>query len=309
MRRARGEGRLFRPTYTDKASGQHKRAGVWWIQYHDPRRPVGQQKLRESSGSTKKGEAVKLLQKRLAEVRAGRPTGPDVDKVTVGELFQMLRDDYRLNERRSLGRLEECLAHLTTHFGENTKALAVAEDRIAAYTLARKDEGAANATINRELSALKRAFRLGERAQKVARRPHVALLAENNRRKGFFERHEHEQIKAKLPTDGADLAEFLFWSGWRRGEAIGLRWSNVDLGAGIIRIETTKSGEPRTLPDAAQKELGAIVPWVFHRDGQPIRHFRRSWITACVKAGLGHEVREKDVVDDGPDCPEGQTHP
>jgi hypothetical protein len=173
MRRARGEGRLFRPSYTDKASGQHKRAGVWWIQYHDPRRPVGQQKLRESSGSTKKGEAVKLLQKRLAEVRAGRPTGPDVDKVTVGELFQMLRDDYRLNERRSLGRLQECLAHLTTYFGENTKALAVAEDRIAAYTLTRKDEGAANATINRELSAVKRAFRLGERAQKVARRPLV----------------------------------------------------------------------------------------------------------------------------------------
>ena len=90
----------------------------------------------------------------------------------------------------------------------------------------------------------------------------------------------------------------------------------MDLGAGVIRIETTKSGEPRTLPyaklpalrqlieqrravtDAVQKELDAIVPWVFHRDGQPIRHFRRSWITACVKAGLGHEVREKDVVDE-----------
>jgi hypothetical protein len=37
-----------------------------------------------------------------------------------------------------------------------------------------------------------------------------------------------------------------------------------------------------------------IVPYVFHRDGDPIRHFRRSWITACIKAGLGREVREPD---------------
>jgi len=30
---------------------------------------------------------------------------------------------------------------------------------------------------------------------------------------------------------------------------------------------------------------------LFHRDGRPIKTFRRSWITACVKAGLGTEIR------------------
>jgi len=46
---------------------------------------------------------------------------------------------------------------------------------------------AANATINRELAALKRMLRLGEKAGKIAR-PHIIdLLSANNTRTGFFE--------------------------------------------------------------------------------------------------------------------------
>ena len=37
-------------------------------------------------------------------------------------------------------------------------------------------DDAANATINRELAALRRMFRLGERSNKVAQRPFIDLL-------------------------------------------------------------------------------------------------------------------------------------
>jgi integrase len=80
----------------------------------------------------------------------------------------------------------------------------------------------------------------------------------------------------------------------------------------LIRIENTKSDEPRTLPYGKLpalraliqkraglrddlKETGVIVPHVFHRRGAPIRHFRRAWISACIAAGLGHEVRDPDT--------------
>jgi integrase len=87
----------------------------------------------------------------------------------------------------------------------------------------------------------------------------------------------------------------------------------VDRKAGVIRIEDTKSDDPRTLPygklpvlrelieerrritDAVQQSRDIIVKAVFHRDGKPIRLFRRSWVTACIKAGLGSEVREPDT--------------
>ena len=47
-----------------------------------------------------------------------------------------------------------------------------------------------------------------------------------------------------------------------------------------------------------QRRRGIVVPWVFHRNGEPIRHFRRSWTSACIAAGLGQELREPDLVDD-----------
>jgi len=39
-----------------------------------------------------------------------------------------------------------------------------------------------------------------------------------------------------------------------------------------------------------QKATGRIIPWLFHRDGKPIKTFRRSWLSACVKGGLGTEI-------------------
>ncbi len=46
---------------------------------------------------------------------------------------------------------------------------AITTDRVLAYVRHRQEQGAANAICNRELSALKRMFRLGEKAGKVAR--------------------------------------------------------------------------------------------------------------------------------------------
>jgi integrase len=44
---------------------------------------------------------------------------------------------------------------------------------------------------------------------------------------------------------------------------------------------------------------GRIIPWVFHRGGEPIRTFRRAWLTACVKSGvpgkIPHDFRRSAV--------------
>lgn len=47
------------------------------------------------------------------------------------------------------------------------------------------------------------------------------------------------------------------------------------------------------------KEQASIIPWVFHGNGRPIKHFRRSWLTACRHAGLPdkrpHDIRRTAV--------------
>jgi len=55
----------------------------------------------------------------------------------------------------------------------------------------------------------------------------------------------------------------------------------------------------RILTEALQVAERRIIPWVFHRGGLPIRHLRRSWFTACKKAGLPgrlpHDLRRTAV--------------
>ncbi len=111
---------------------------------------------------------------------------PGADRTTFEDLATLLLNEYRANGRRSLDRVEDAVAHLRECFGGD-KARTITTDRTIAYVRQRQEAGAANATINRELAALKRMFRLGEIAGKVARRPHVALLEERNVRTGFFE--------------------------------------------------------------------------------------------------------------------------
>lgn len=39
-----------------------------------------------------------------------------------------------------------------------------------------------------------------------------------------------------------------------------------------------------------EQTTGRIIPWLFHRNGVVIRSYRRSWISACKRAGVGDRV-------------------
>ena len=54
-----------------------------------------------------------------------------------------------------------------------------------------------------------------------------------------------------------DLFLFGFYTGMRQGEIMPLRWERVDLGAGLFRVEETKSGAPLELP--VTRQLGTIL--------------------------------------------------
>jgi integrase len=287
--------------------GVYQRGKTWWVRFCYRGR-----ELRESSESTKRAEAVRLLKRRLAEMGAGRLVGPDSEKVTFADLAEMLRNDYRLNGRRSLDRAERSLDRLTAYFGEHARALDLTADRIVGYVAHRQEAKVAPATIRNELAALKRAFSLAVSAGRLNGRPAFPTIHVDNARRGFFERPDFEAVLAHLPRDLQPVAEFMYATGWRKGEVLGLAWSDVDLDAGVARIEHTKSGEPRTLPfhalpglDAlitAQRERtteverrrGVICPHVFHRQGRPIRDFRGAWQAACVAVGFATVTKDAE---------------
>lgn len=279
--------------------GVYQRGAVYWIRYSYRGR-----KVRESSHSTNEAAAVRLLKKRLGEMGLGKLPARDAERVTFEDLARIIVDDYTVNECTSVDRLQLSLKHLREHFGSETRAVDITPDALVAYVKVRRESGASASTVRNEMSALKRAFNLAVRHERLAVRPTFPVVAVNNARKGFFEEADFRAVLAHLDTDVRPLVEFLYWTGWRSGEAKALEWRNVDRGAGIIRIENSKNGEPRTLPfrvlpdlaaliarqrertSAVEQATGQIIPWVFHRAGHQLQRFEKAWHKACAAAGL-----------------------
>ena len=307
VKRVRGTGRLY------------QRGGTWWVQF----RHMGRL-YRESSGSSRQSKAVKLLNRRLGEIGQGRLVGPDVERTSFEDLAEMLFDDYRVNGRKSLDRAERSVKHLRGFF-DHARVVDITSDRLSSYIRSRMAV-AKPATIRLELAALKRMITLGLRAGKVAHRPFFPSLAVQNARVGFFERRELQAVLAELPADVGALVQFLALTGWRLSEAKSLRWTQVDSVGGVVRLEvgSTKSGAGRIFPFAAlpalatlirtqrektselEREQGRLIPFVFHRRGEPIRSFHHAWRGACARVGvpgrLVHDLRRtaaRDLVRSG----------
>ncbi len=189
--------------------------------------------------------------------------------------------------------------------------------------LARQEEGASNATINRDLAVFRRMLRLAYESGKLLRMPPIKQLKENPPRQGFFEREQYEAVRRHLRPDLQVAVAIAYTFGWRmRSEILTLERRQVDLDAGTLRLEpgTTKNDDGRLvyLPTdlkaqlvaqvervrALERNTGRIIPYLFphlkgRRQGQRIRNFRKAWKTACRKAGvpgmLRHDFRRTAV--------------
>lgn len=281
----------------------YQRGDTWWIKYYRNGKPY-----RESTHTNDPKKAQKLLTLRLAQCATGTFHGLKVERIKVDELAEDFLRDYKINHKKSL-------RDVTTRWGMHLKpwfadmrAADVTSEQIARYVDARQLEGAANATINRELAALKRMFNLGRESTppKVINVPVFPRLKESNARSGFLEDAQF----AKL-VEGADLwlrtlIECGATIGWRHQELLGLRVRQIDVEHKIVRLEpgTTKNDEGREAPmsETMLQLLAACVEGkeaddhVFTRpDGTPVRSFRKTWLRACKRAGvpnlLFHDLR------------------
>jgi hypothetical protein len=92
--------------------------------------------------------------------------------------------DYQLNGRRSLRSARLSVTHLRKFFGFD-RAIGITTDRIKAYAADRQKAKAANASINRELAALKRIFSLALHDGRLSSTPYIPTLEEDDARQGF----------------------------------------------------------------------------------------------------------------------------
>ena len=130
-------------------------------------------------------------------------------------------------------------------------------------------------------------------------------LIEKNQASGIKKLNELSRLKTLSDSDiekliaGAtnkltrDLITFLIYTGCRKGEALNLKWDDVDIKNGIIAIKATKTKYDRYIPISKPfKELLSGIEkkddvlYVFNNNGAKIVDFKRSFHTACRNAGL-----------------------
>jgi integrase len=141
----------------------------------------------------------------------------------------------------------------------------------------------------------------------------AAQQLELNARQGFFERGEFEALLTSFgDQDLRDFVEWFYWTGMRPGEIRSLSWEGFDRETWTLRLHArdAKTGHGRVL--ALEGQLRRIIeqrlakrrldcPLIFHRAGQPVGDFRKTWADACVAAGLGHRDKADGDV-------EGEAH-
>ena len=294
MKKMQGFGRVYLPTYRDKKTGEVKTSAVYWMQWS-----VAGKTYRDSTKTSRHGEAVDKLKEKLAEIGRGYAAGPDQKRMTLGTVAQQYIADYAVRGLRSLDTARGRVAHLEKFFGKDTKASSISTDGIRAYQLHRKQQRAEPATINRETSALARMFKLAINAGKLSSPPRFPdRLEEGAARQGFFEVDEYHAVREQLPDAYRDVLDFGYFSGWRRSEITGLTWDEIDFSGGVLRLspERSKSKEGRLLPLSpplrevlgrrlSARRLDTILVF-HHRGGQPIGDWRKTWWRACTAAKL-----------------------
>lgn len=171
-------------------------------------------------------------------------------------------------------------------------------------------------TINRELAAFKRMFRLASQQTPplVTTIPHIPHLQETNVRQGFFTEDEYRILRGILPDHVKVPLIIAYWTGMRTGEVLMLRWDQLDLEWGLLRLEpkTTKNNQGRLIPlvteviEALWKWKRKTLhhypscSWVCHCRGERLRQIpRKRWKKACEGVGLNgklfHDLRRSAV--------------
>lgn len=283
---------------------KRKHSRFWQIEFW-----VKGKRHTESARSIRKVDAQSLLQKRIEQYRLVPGLVP---KALVSDIVADYLLDCERREVVAVTRFRWMAKSIDAFCGHE---LAREFDSLRAYEFQQRlvEKGLAGASVNQTLSIFRTALKLAARNGKIPLAPEFPRrLPEAPPRQGFLEHRDFVAIREELPPWAQDVFSYAYFSGWRRMEILTLRWSEVDLDGGVIRLDPrrSKTKHGRLLP--LRGEIGRIVQsrvskrvlgldFVFHRDGVKIspttwfKWFSRAREIAGRPKTLLHDTRRTAV--------------
>lgn len=267
-----------------------KGSGVYWIRYY-----VHGHERREKVGS--KQDAIDRYRQRKTEARNG--TLPARNREV---LLSDFVTEYLANEKHRMRSFRNYERHgkvWSERFAGRTLRSILPID-IERWITRRASGGAAPATINRELSFLRRVFNVAMANDLVERNPfkRIKLLRENNARVRWLTDGEETRLRKEVGDEHWPYVAFALHTGLRQGEQFNLRWEHVDLVNLVLTVPRSKHGEARhvhlnetavaVLRDAPSR---CVSDWVFpSRTGatplEPHNFLNRVFAPALKEAGI-----------------------
>lgn len=286
--------------------------GPWWMKYYDHGKPIYQ-----STEKLEKREAQLVLKRAELKIAEGQREGGHIQRARFEDLIPLLKEEYTLKKLKSWDRRSFSLKHLEPVF-KGVRLKTITTDKLKAFVTQRLKEGAAPASVNCDLGCFRKMLHLGAQLTPplVGRIPHFPMLAENNVREGFLEHDEFLAIRGAAKDRLKIAMTIAYYTGMRLREIIserGLRWEQVDLEEGSIRLSSsqTKTKSPRivymgddflrVMRRAREVHLQTYPesPYICHYKGKPFDDIDRLWASACRRVGVKgrtfHDLRRTGV--------------
>src|SRR5262245_12410684 len=286
------------------------RGTIWHIAWHHD----GVED-RESTHQTDELVARQRLREKLEAIQTGcRPLSNKeltVDRLCLEVIAKYKRKKQNVREAEYTARIWQRALGATTSLrkvADRVKGLILewqeAEEDESGRPL---DDGYSDATINRRLSFLQ----TGARELKFEPLWDVCnthKIPEDNVRDAYMNPVEFTRLyhaASGVDVDLADYLEWLYLAGTRRTEAALLETRWVDTYRWVLtvpgRVQKHRKaraihleGPMRRLIQQRLERAQPQVPWLFHRDGAPIREIRHLWPGLCAQADLLERDPETD---------------
>ena len=268
----------------------------WWISFRDL-----EGKYRRRKIGPDKQAAERILAKVKVEIAEGRYIDRKAScKVTLGELLdKYLRHIRSIRKKRNYASEKAAWKHVLEFFSRSILISKIGEGEIEAYRLKRSKEGAAVATINRELINLSASMSWAVRKGMLDRKPIFRWPNPHNERDRFLSKEEAHRLLESCDQRIVLVVQTAMFTGMRLGEILKMDWSWVDKQNRMINIppSATKTGRGRHVPisndmnlvlEEAHKRKVKRCSYVFHLSGKamPAYAISNRWRTTVLKAGL-----------------------
>ncbi|MBM3299096.1 MAG: site-specific integrase [Deltaproteobacteria bacterium] len=246
------------------------------------------------------------------------------------DAIKMTLSDPEVRENPNRERHVYAFAHIRDFFQDDRRVKEIWVPEIKAYIASRQSEGATGSTIGKEKAALSLMFKILMQHRIVSDNPASMVNApsdEDGEREVYVSHSDFMEIVAKLPQWEQPIILTLYYTGMRRGEALGMTIGNIDWNSRMIRLNKNQTKEhkskrvPICLPlipvlrkavgdrndpegsvflidgerppseDSLRKPWVKVVSDVGLAPGPTVHDIRHVWKINAMESGMDEEIR------------------